>query len=264
MDSREDFLKRLKTGEKRKMKVGLIDDNSDVLKKQITEQIDCYIDEISIKKANAYANKEITRAVLLGYDILFFDATYEDAQEGLSAISALEELIHNNPAFADKSRVLIGEDILRYAQIDNTEINELINRALKLPHIVYGNEKGTKVENMLKQIKGDAKRKGIEVRNLLPKGECSPELLKKVMPYVNAIQENLMSQSKIAIDIAEGLREVQPTNETERGILERLKTIADLLYYNQHLIVQHYQGLNSIRNKELAGFTADSDERTHE
>ena len=264
MDSRADFLKRLKTGEKRMMKVGLIDDNSDVLKKQITEQIECYIDEISIKKANVYANKEITRAVLLGYDILFFDATYEDAQEGLSAISALEELIHNNPAFADKSRVLIGEDFLRYAQIDDTEINELIKRALRLPHIIYGKEKGTKVEDMLKQIKSEAKSKGIEVRNLMPKGECSPELLEKVMPYINSIQKNLRSQSKIAGDIIEGLKEVQPTNESERDILERLKTISALLYYNQHLIVQHFEGLNCIRNKELTSLTTDSDERTHE
>lgn len=238
MNSREDFCKRLRKAEPL-FKVCLVDDNSDVLEEAIDEQIECYIERISIDRFNDMLECDGSNYFINRYDAIFFDATYEDTKEQISAISLLERLIKDNPEYADISKVLIGKDCIEYAKVGNFETKYLIERAKKLPNIIYGNEYGTKVERMIKYIQSEGKKKGVNIPTRYKKGgQCNPELLKKTELYLPKISDILEKQTDLAIAISSYIEGFKITNEYERQIIDRSKIIAELLEYNSHAILQ--------------------------
>lgn len=268
MDSKKNFIDRLKVG-KPIFSVGLVDDMGDELREQIENQVWCNVDRrISIKDVNNRINKGgIYLHDLLDYDALFFDASYEDTKEGTSAISILEKLIQSNSAFANISRVLIGEDIIKYGQAGDFETRRLIARVQKLPHIIYGGERGTKTECMIQHIKSVAEKKGIDVPTVLPSGVCRPELLDKIQPYISSVSINLNDQSRLSIDILKDLKEYEPTNESERQLIENAREISALLMHNQHLISQLYCAMNMNYYRDVMkteSSTINSDDKEHE
>lgn len=250
MNTDKDFLKRLKTGKERRLKVGIIDDNSNILRAQILEQVDCLIDEYSIESIIKFSNEKIKQYILLGYDILFWDASLSD-DSGISAISILEKLIQINPQFLDKSRVMIGQDIIRYAQSSDFEISVIIEKAQRLPHIVYGNEHGTKTDNMLNYMKRVASSKNIELPVILPKGICRKEILDKVEPYIHLVRQNLKEQSRLGLNLDKDFKDFEPINEHERVIIDIIQKISELFFYNQHCIVQFYEVLNGCYDRDI-------------
>lgn len=240
MELNKDFLQRIKTGKMQMMEIGIIDDNSDVLKERIEGQVYCDVDEYSLEDVIKCSNNEMKRRSLLRHDILFWDASLSD-NSGISATSILDSLIQIEPKFADVSRVIIGEDIIRYAQSQDLETRTLITRAQRLPHIIYGNERGTKVDNMLNYMKRIASSKNIELPVKLPKGICRKEILDKVEPYLHSVSQNLQAQSRLAFDIDADFKDFQPTNEEERILLETVRKMSSLFAYNQHCIAQFYE-----------------------
>ena len=243
MDSNKDFINRLKAGKKRILKVGIIDDNSDVLKDQILKQVNCEIAEYSLEKIMRYYNDKMRRCVLAGYDIIFWDASLSD-DTGLSATSILEELIEFDPQFANKSKVIVGNDLIQYARSSDLKTRILIERALRLPHIIYGKEHGTKVDNMLYYMKKEASNKNIELPVRMQTGICRKEILDKIEPYIKLISQNLHEQARIGFDIESDFKDFQPNNEDEKQLLENIHKMSSLFIYNQHLIVQLYHALN--------------------
>lgn len=69
----KDFIQRIKQGNTRMTKIGIIDDNSNVSKEQINSQLFCQIDEYPLKTIIMYTNDKIGIALLSEYDILFWD-----------------------------------------------------------------------------------------------------------------------------------------------------------------------------------------------
>ena len=250
MNTDKDFLKRLKTGQKRRLKVGIIDDNSDILRAQILEQVDCLIDEYSIESIIKFSNEKIKQYILLGYDILFWDASLSD-DTGISAISILEKLIQINTQFFDKSRVMIGQDIICYALNSDYEIRIPIEKAQRLPHIDYGNEHGTKTDNMLNYMKRVASSKNIDLPVRLPKGICRKEILDKVEPYIHLVSQNLKEQSTLGINIYDDFKDFEPINEHERIIIDITQRMSTLFIYNQHCIAQFYCAMNDCFYRDI-------------
>lgn len=240
MELNKDFLQRIKTGKMQMMEVGIVDDNSDVLKERIEGQVFCSVDEYSLEDVIKCSDNEMRRRRLLRHDILFWDASLSD-NSGISATSILDSLIQSDPKFADISRVIIGQDIIRYAQNSDLETKTLIARAQRLPHIIYGNERGTKVDNMLNYMKRVATNKNIELPVKLPRGICRKEILDKVEPYLHSVSQNLQAQSKLAWDIDADFKDFQPNNEEERMLLEIVHKMSSLFAYNQHCIAQFYE-----------------------
>ena len=240
MELNKDFLQRIKTGKIPMMEVGIIDDNSDVLKARIEGQVFCNVCEYSLKDIIDCSNNEKRRSSLLRHDILFWDASLSD-NSGISATSILDILIQSNPKFFDISRVIIGQDIIRYAQSSDMETRTLISRALRLPHIIYGNECGTKVDNMLNYMKRVAINNNIQLPVKLPRGICRKEILDKVEPYLQLVSQNLQAQSRLAWDIDTDFKDFQPMNEEERVLLEIVRKMSSLFEYNQHCIAQFYE-----------------------
>ena len=267
MSSKEDFLDRLKQP-KEKFSVLLVDDACRTLKDQITEQIDCYTETQTIDRLDLdcltrwYGSPD---HLLTKYDTLFFDATYEE--DGISTIDVLEKLIKSNPAFADVSKVLIGTDVIEFAKVDDFEARYLIERVRKLPHIIYGNQSGTKAENMIRHIQSEGRKKGIEVPIALPQGLCRPELLSKVKPYIFTISKNLMEQYDLGLNLYDDIKDFEPTNETERRMIERAKELSSLLVENSHLIKHTYSGLSATHHRateDIDEETVSDDEKEHE
>ncbi len=242
MELNKDFLQRIKTGKMQVMEVGIIDDNSDVLKERIEGQVFCHVDEYSLKDIIKYSDNE-RRYRLLSYDILFWDASLSD-NSGISATSILDSLIKIDSKFADVSRVIIGQDSIHYAQSSDLETRILIARAQRLPHIIYGNERGTKIDNMLNYMKRVASSKNIELPVRLSKVICRKEMLDKVKPYLHSVSQNLQAQSNLAWDIDADFKDFQPTNEEERILLETVRKMSALFEYNQHCIAQFYEMMN--------------------
>ena len=242
MNTDKDFLKRLKTGQERRLKVGIIDDNSDILRAQILKQVECLIDEYSIERIISFSNDKLRQYILLGYDILFWDASLSDGE--IAVIDILEEMNKINSKFSDISRVMIGQDMIRYAQNSDYEIRILIEKAQRLPCIVYGNENGTKIDNMLNYMKRVASSKNIKLPIRLPKGICRKEIIDKIEPYIHLVSQNLGEQSRIGINLYQDFKDFEPTNEHERNILYAIRKMSNLFVYNQHCISQFYQVLN--------------------
>lgn len=240
MELNKDFLQRIKTGKMQMMEVGIIDDNSDVLKERIEGQVFCDVHEYSLEDVIKCSDNERRRYSLLRHDILFWDASLSD-DSGISATAILERLIQTDPKFADISRVIIGQDIIQYVQSSDMETRAIIARAQRLPHIIYGNEHGTKVDNMLNYMKRVASSKNIELPVKLPKGICRKEILDKVEPYLHSVSQNLKAQSRLALDIDADFKDFQPTNEEERMLLETVRKMSSLFAYNQHCIAQFYE-----------------------
>lgn len=249
MNTDKDFLKRIKTGKERRLKVGIIDDNSDVLRAQILEQVDCLIEEYSIERIISYSNDKLRQYILLGYDILFWDASLYNGE--IAVIDILEKMNKINSKFSDISRVMIGQDMIRYVENSDFEIICLIEKVQTLPHIVYGNENGTKIDNMLNYMKRVASSKNIELPVRLPKGVCRKEILDKAEPYVHLVSQNLGEQSRIGINLYQDFKDFEPTNEHERYFLYAIRKMSDLFVYNQHCISQFYQVLNGYYYRDI-------------
>ena len=244
MELNKDFLQRIKSGKMQMLEIGIIDDNSDVLKEQIDGQVFCNVDEYSLEDIINCSDNERRRQSLSRHDVLFWDASLSD-NSGISAISILERLIQIDPKFADISRVIIGQDIIHYVQSSDLETRTLIAKAQRLPHIIYGNECGTKVDNMLNYMKRVASSKNIELPFKLPKGICREEILDKVEPYLHSVSKNLQEQLRLALDIDADFKDFKPTNEEERILLETVSKMSTLFAYNQHCIAQFYEMMDT-------------------
>lgn len=240
MKRNREAVEGLKTGKSRVMEVALIDDNADVIKKFIENKVFCYVYNYSFNCASEPLDHEMTRKSLLANDILFWDASLCD-DAGISVIDTLEKLIQIEPRFADISRVVIGQDIIQYVQSSDLKTRILIERVKRLPHIIYGRERGTKIDNMLNHMRKVAVKNNIELPVRLPRGVCRKEIIDKVEPYLSLVSQNLQEQIELAISIFKDFKDFQPTNEEERDLLDVLSKMSDLLAYNQHYINNLYE-----------------------
>ena len=247
MRERDNFLGMLRQPRKL-FRVCIVDDDES-LKELIAGEIDCDAEYESIAAFNTrLKHRGNTDFLFEKYDALFFDTTYEDAKTNTSAITLLEMLIKDNPLFANISKVFIGNDIINYTMIteEGSEERQLFERVQKLPHIAYGNHKGTKLENMIEYIKSEGKRRGIEVPIVLPEGTCSREILDIIEPYMKLITGNLKEQSDLGMALSRPLNGIKPTNETERRILRNARTVAELLQVSYHMISQKHTALGIV------------------
>lgn len=243
---------------KQPFKVGIVDDLGEEISTHIKDNIDCYVTTLTLDFLNRCIDKKSLDS-LSKYDAIFFDATYEE--DGIDSVGILEELIKIRPEFKEICKMFIGTDIKEYGRFsDNDKVKMLIARVKELPNVLYGGNKGTKTENMIKCIQKEGIRKGIEVPNKYPKGICRPELLEIIKPYLDRINKNLEEQETISISLENATQGFEPINEDERRIIERVGEISDLLLLNQHTIRQVHIGLSSAcRNVERNLHTENND-----
>lgn len=234
MDAMQEFNERIRqAARKPKVKACVIDDNID-LDRNITNHIECTCNRMDIKLFLKFLKMAGADYFMKKYDCLFFDATYED---GISTLEILEKLIASNPEYAKISRVMIGNDILEYARMDqNTDTVFLVERAQKLPYIKYGREFGTKSENIIKTIKSMGRQKGIEVHDVSPKGTCRTELKEEVKDRLSSLRPMMQRQAAIAANLTSIRDKFQPTNEAERELLQKIEILYKSLTYNAHYI----------------------------
>lgn len=242
-EKRNELIERLRKP-KQLFKVGLVDDLGEEIATQIKDNIDCYVTTLSLDFINKLIDRKSFDS-LSKYDAIFFDATYK--KDGIDSVGIFEKLIKISPEYKETCKVFIGADIKEYGRFsDNDELKLLIARVQELPNVVYGGNKGTKTENMIKCIQKEGIRKSIEVPNKYPKGICRPELLEIINPYLNIINENLKEQETISINLENTTQGFESINEDERRIVEIVREkISDLLLFNQHTIRQVHIGLSS-------------------
>ena len=249
MTERDKFLSMLK--QSKKFRVCIIDDD-DSLEELIEQEIDCDVQHEPITTFNNRLKRRGNTDFLFDeYDLLFFDTTYEDAKTNTSALDILELLVSENPLLANISKVFIGNEFVSYTMKteEDSKERQLYRRVQELPHIVYGNRKGTKLENMIKYIKSEGKRRGIDVPLVLPEGTCSREILDIIELYMKPITKNLRGQSDLSKALSNALLGIKPTSETERRILKEARTIANLFQYNYHIISQRNTALGVVYDR---------------
>lgn len=237
-ERRDELLERL-ARPKKKIAVAIVDDLAKKFREQIKSEIDVIVFDFPIEFAKNKGFKE--------YDVVFFDATYE--QDGVSTIDILEKLIQKEPELEEKSIVLIGEDVIDWGRHNDSEIKELVSRVKSLPNIVYGNERGSKIELMIKHIERVGRKNNIEVPKTAPQGICREEVLEAIKPYLEQIDKNVTEQTTLSINIRETLKKIEPTNENERKIIEHMQGIAELFKHNAHILKQEYYHLGHFYNK---------------
>lgn len=229
---RDELMERLKRPKKR-MAIAIIDDLAKEYSEKIKSEIDVTIFDFSIDSITIDLEK---------FDVIFFDASYE--QDGVSTIDMLEKLIQEKPELREKCRVLIGKDIIEWGRHNDPEIKELVSRVKSLPNIVYGNERGSKIELMIKHIEQVGRKNDVEVPKKAPEGICREEVLEAIKPYLEQIVRNLKEQTTLGINIRKVLKGIEPTNEHERKIIEHAQGVAELFSYNAHTIKQEYYFLS--------------------
>ena len=229
---RDELIERLKRP-KKKMVVAIIDDLAKEYREKIKSEIDVTIYDFSIDDIWIELEK---------FDVIFFDASYE--QDGVSTIDILEKLIQEKPELRQRCKVLIGKDIIEWGRHNDPEIKELVSRVKSLPNIVYGNERGSKIELMIKHIEQAGRKNDIEVPKKAPEGICREEVLEAIKPYLEQIEKSLKEQKTLGRNIRGALVGIEPTNEHERKIIEEAQGVAGLFSYNGHTIEQEYYNLS--------------------
>lgn len=192
------------------------------------------------------------------YDLLFFDATYEDSKENIQAISLAEKLNElDSSYFTDVARIFIGKDIIDYVEFENFELRQLIKRAKNLPYVIYGNEYGTKSDRMIAQIKTIGRRKGIKIIDKMQYGNCRLELLKKLEPYMKDITESIEEQKRLCNRMLIDFDKWNIANEEERIIIDSIKNIETVICRNIHEMGQYYSNIiiryNEGKEKKSSG-----------
>lgn len=238
------FKEEIRIKERRKIKVCIVDDNVDNLEKLIEGKIDCSITAMDIKHCDTMFY--ISRiGYFRHYDLLFFDATYRDDKDNVQAISIAEKLMVEDPSYyKDIVRVFIGKDVIDYARVDDFEARDVIGRTRELPHVIYGDGYGTKVEKMINQIQAAGRKNGIDLPIKMQEGNCRTELLKKIQPYKDSISACVKEQGKLSIGILEDLKGFEPTNEVERCLIDSMKKMSKLMSLSMHNIGQIYKDFN--------------------
>ena len=129
-------------------------------------------------------------------------------------------------------------------QHNDPYIKKLVSRVQRLPNIIYGKPKGTKVELMIKHMQSIGKKKNIEVPKKLPKGVCDAHLLEQLTSKFEKIETSINEQRAIGLSIIEQLEGFEPKNEDERRIIARALELARLIKENGHIIDQVYYQLS--------------------
>lgn len=161
-EKRQELIERLRKT-KKLFKVGLVDDLGEKIAAQIKDNIDCDVIALPINLVKKRIDKNFFDYFSC-YDAIFFDATYK--KDGIDSVSILEELIKIRPEYKEICKVFIGADIKEYGRFSgDDELKLLIARVRELPNVVYGGNKGTKTENMIRCIQKAAIKKGIQVPN---------------------------------------------------------------------------------------------------
>ena len=239
-ETRKQFINSLDTGLKRQkklLKVGIVDDMADKLEKEIKSEIECIVRTLSLEDFEKKSPESFNT-----YDILFIDATYDNSRT--DTITEVERLIKKEPELRDKIMIIIGTDVIDWGRHNDPYIKKLVSRVQRLPNIIYGKPKGTKVELMIKHMQSIGKKKNIEVPKKLPKGVCDAHLLEQLTSKFEKIETSINEQRAIGLSIIEQLEGFEPKNEDERRIIARALELARLIKENGHIIVQVYYQLS--------------------
>ena len=165
---------------------------------------------------------------------------------GISALDSIEALIKARPDMKDRLKVLIGTDIIKYAKVDDTDARHQIYRVKQLPYIIYGEQNGTKTDNMISEIKRQGKRAGKDVPDRLPKGACRKEILELIDPIIKVINKNKEEQQELGLKLKNAIIGIEPKTEWERRIISSAEELSEILTDNQHLIGQYLLNIGNL------------------
>lgn len=269
MTEREDLIKRLKQPQKM-FRVLLVDDNADVIKKQINSKIECTVSKApsidylleQVKKLEKDDNSDFFDR----YNAILFDATYKD-EYGVPAISILEMLIKCNPKYANNSRAFIGSDYIQYSK----EVSEkaFLGRVKKLPYTIYGESNGTKLDLMANFIQNQGRKNDIQIPTRLSQGSCREDLLKKLESLMPSISNSIKNQQQLSIDLKNFSKEFEPKTEIERQIVSSASDLSELFMHNQHILSQfsvilgnnRYMARKTIKKEKEVSINHDDNEK---